>query len=237
MRSPVSTDSAGSIGADPLARYSLSPAEGAALAAAGRAGLPFLAYREPAGTFHVFTLEPGPEPLFIGRADGASLQITGDQQVSRLHAELRPASGEWMITNLSQNNTFVNSKPIDRPERLRDGDRIRVGRIVLAFNWPGAPDGDETSIAHDQPRLVELSPTQRRILIALCRPMLGSGELHAPASNKEICDEVYLGPEQVKKELGRLFGRFGFVDLPQNQKRASLANYAINTGLVARRDL
>jgi len=207
MRSPVSTDSAGSIGADPLARYSLSPAEGAALAAAGRAGLPFLAYREPAGTFHVFTLEPGPEPLFIG------------------------------ITNLSQNNTFVNSKPIDRPERLRDGDRIRVGRIVLAFNWPGAPDGDETSIAHDQPRLVELSPTQRRILIALCRPMLGSGELHAPASNKEICDEVYLGPDQVKKELGRLFGRFGFVDLPQNQKRASLANYAINTGLVARRDL
>ncbi len=207
------------------------------LAAANRAGVPFLAYREPAGQFHTFALEPGPEPLFIGRADGASLRLAGDQQISRLHAELRPASGEWMITNLSQNNTFVNSKPIDRPERLRDGDRIRIGRVMLAFVWPGAPAGDETSVAQDQPRLVELSPTQRRILVALCRPMLRSGELHAPASNKEICDEVHLGPDQVKKELGRLFGRFGFADLPQNQKRASLANHAINTGLVARRDL
>jgi hypothetical protein len=222
--------------ADPLARYSLTPQEGVAFGAATRSGAPFLAYRTVDGVFTLFELGAGDRAsVSVGRGDGQDLRLTGDLAVSRAHAQLSAAGREWVIQNLSRNRTYVNGRPISDPHRLVDGDRIQMGGVVLAFVAPGA-DGDlETAVASDRPSVDDLTATQRRVLIALCRPVLVDGG--APATNRAVAAEVFLGVEAVKDNLGRLYLKYGFGELEQNQKRAQLAALAVRTGLVTLRDL
>jgi DNA-binding NarL/FixJ family response regulator len=81
-----------------------------------------------------------------------------------------------------------------------------------------------------------LSPAQRRVLVALCRPFKDSAYA-APASNQQIADELVVGTDAVKTTMRALFEVFGVEDLPQNQKRAALAQRALQSGAVSRRDL
>ncbi len=53
-----------------------------------------------------------------------------------------------------------------------------------------------------------------------------------PASNKQIADELSIGVETVKTHMRALFDAFGMGDLPQHQKRAALAQRALQTALV-----
>jgi DNA-binding NarL/FixJ family response regulator len=81
-----------------------------------------------------------------------------------------------------------------------------------------------------------LTPAQRRVLIALCRPFRDS--THAmPASNQRIADELTISVDTVKSTLRALFEAFGVEDLPQNEKRQSLAVRALQSGLVNPREL
>ena len=87
------------------------------------------------------------------------------------------------------------------------------------------------------PKVESLTETQRKILVALCRPYK-SGEAYAtPASNNQSASEVFLGLDAVKNHLRVLFQRFEIGDLPQNQKRARLVECAFQWGLVSERDL
>jgi hypothetical protein len=159
--------------------------------------------------------------------------------VSGLHAELTLLGGEWTIIDdgLSTNGTYVNGKRISGRQRLCDGDRIQVGGTVLAYNAAQASPLSTTVNAGDLP-LPQLTDTQRRVLIALCRPYRdGGGFAAAPASNQQIASEVFLSVDAVKMHLRRLFNRFELHELPQNQKRARLAECAMQFGLISRRDL
>ena len=78
----------------------------------------------------------------------------------------------------------------------------------------------------------QLSDTQRRVLVALCRPYAGSLHLASPASNQQISEELHLSVDAVKANLRAMYQRFGVSRLPQNQKRAQLAERAIAWGLV-----
>jgi DNA-binding NarL/FixJ family response regulator len=76
----------------------------------------------------------------------------------------------------------------------------------------------------------ELTPAQRRVLAALCRPLADGG---APASNRAIADELVVAVDTVKGTLSRLFEAFEIGDdVPQNQKRALLARRARDSGLI-----
>jgi DNA-binding NarL/FixJ family response regulator len=81
-----------------------------------------------------------------------------------------------------------------------------------------------------------LTPAQRRVLIALCRPFKDS-TYATPATNQQIADELVVSVDAVKSTLRALFEVFGVDALPQNQKRASLALQALRTGVITRRDL
>jgi DNA-binding NarL/FixJ family response regulator len=83
---------------------------------------------------------------------------------------------------------------------------------------------------------VQLTDTQRRVLVALCRPYR-DGDFTTPATNQQIADELYLSVEAVKMHLRTLFGKFALGDLPQNQKRVRLAEAALQDGVVSRREL
>jgi len=79
----------------------------------------------------------------------------------------------------------------------------------------------------------QLNETQRKVLVALCRPYAGAQHLAAPASNQQISEELFLSLDAVKANLRTMYQLFGVARLPQNQKRAQLAERAITWGLVA----
>src|SRR5436190_20160828 len=84
------------------------------------------------------TYEVGDAPLLIGRDDRAEIQVL-DQGVSRRHAEIFRMGEMFFIRDLdSRNGTFVNEERI-KEELLRDGDEVRIGSTVIAFE--DAPPG------------------------------------------------------------------------------------------------
>lgn len=60
--------------------------------------------------------------------------------VSRRHASIHIGNAETVIEDLgSKNGTFVHGARITSPERLHDGDRLRVGHVDLTFRiWTAA---------------------------------------------------------------------------------------------------
>lgn len=217
-------------------RHSTSPAELKAQLAAERAGVPFVVYRAPDGQ-RILTL--GSETALIGRDGTCDVSLPWDDQVSRLHAELVCLRGHRLVVDdgLSRNGTFLNGDRVEGRRRLRPGDRVRVGSTVLTFREPLLQEHEGTAVPERVRNRVELSPAQRRVLVALCRPVQEGGALAAPATNQEIADAIHLSLPAVKTHLRLIAQRLGLGDLPQNAKRAQLARIALELELVTPADL
>jgi hypothetical protein len=222
---------------DPLARHSLSAPELKRLLATERAGEAFLAFRDGQGQLSFRPAGEVEARVTLGRRTEMDLSLPWDSEVSGLHAELHRVGPEWTIVDdgLSTNGTYVNGQRISGRQRLRDGDRIRIGRTVLVYRAAQATLVQETVAAADRPE-VQLTETQRRVLIALCRPYRDAS-FATPATNQEIAAEVFLSVDAVKMHLRTLFGKFQLAELPQNQKRATLVERALQFGVIAPRDL
>ena len=88
-----------------------------------------------------FRVTPG-RARTLGRSTNADFVLDA-VLVSRFHCSLSVADGELAVENLSRSNgTFVNGSRIERAV-LKEGDRLRVGRIELVVASGDAPD-DET---------------------------------------------------------------------------------------------
>ena len=107
----------------------------------------------------------------------------------------------------------------------------------MVFRDPRARQAKSTEVAAQPGTRPELTPAQRRVLVALCRPYAGSAEFARPATNQQIANELFLSIPAVKTHLRTLFERFGLGDLPQNEKRARLVQVALNSGTVTSADL
>ncbi len=225
--------------ADPLAPHSLAPRELKEVLAAERAGDPFLAFRDGEGRLRLFVLGADGETETLGRRPEMDVSLSWDSEVSGFHAELQCLMGEWMLLDdgLSTNGTYVNRQRVSARQRLRDGDRIRAGRTVLAYNAARQQPVGTTVTAGELPTLPQITDTQRHVLVALCRPYRDGGSFGTPASNQQIASEVFLSVDAVKMHLRALFKRFELGALPQNQKRARLAECALELGIVSPRDL
>lgn len=201
---------------------------------AERTGAPFLVLRDGDGVHQIVTLAD--IPLWVGRKRTADLSLHWDGLVSGVHAQLDGSGGEWLLIDdgLSKNGSHVNGERVMGRRRLVDGDTLLLGSTVITFHAPGG-GGTRTLIATDEQLAPSLSETQKRVLIALCRPLKETGAL--PATNKDIAAEVFLGVDAVKVHLRALFAKFGVQDLPQNAKRTALAQRALKSGLIAMRDL
>ena len=200
-----------------------------------RNGDPFLVHRNDDGT-QVLTALAGRERVSVGRDEDADVRIDGDDAVSRVHAELTLLSGAWVVADdgLSRNGTFVNGERLAARRRLSDRDLILVGGSGVLFRDPAAKTpADATVGVGPGATAPPLGETQRRVLVALCRP-LGSERSFAatPASNRAIADELVITVGAVKANLRVLFSKFGVEDEPQNRKRAALAECALSTGAV-----
>lgn len=218
----------------------MSARELKAVLEAERAGSPFLLFRDGEGEQQLLVLGDSSSWLALGRSPEADLMLDWDEQVSAVHAELHRAGGEWTVSDdgLSMNGTFLNGARLNGRQRLRDGDRLRLGQTVLLYRQAGAAVVTSgTAAAVDTPTVERLSETQRRVLVALCRPYRDGDRFAKPATNQQIGAEVCLGVDAVKTHLRVLFGKFGLDHLPQNEKRIRLAERVLQWGLVRRSDL
>jgi pSer/pThr/pTyr-binding forkhead associated (FHA) protein len=207
---------------------------------AERRGVPFLVHRDGQGQQLIRPLGDGEgRRLSIGRSEAADLSLAFDPEVSRVHAELERLGEEWAVADdgLSRNGSFVNGERVVGRRRLRDGDVLRFGDTPILFRSPSVTAADETVAATERPGVADVTETQRRVLVALCRPFAGGSEFATPATNKQIAEEVFLSVDAVKANLRALFEKFEVGALPQNRKRIRLAELAVRSGVISPRDL
>ena len=69
----------------------------------------------------------------IGRDSGNDVVINDDADSAR-HAVVELNDGTWWVSDQgSTNGTLLNGSRVERPERLRDGDVIDIGRVGMRF--------------------------------------------------------------------------------------------------------
>jgi hypothetical protein len=206
---------------------------------AERAGRPFLVFRDGADEQAIVAIEAGASELWVGRGESADVRLDWDEEVSGLHAQIEVVREEVTLVDdgLSRNGSYVNEERVHGRRHLRDGDTMRFGRTPVIYRRPGAAGGEETVIASEAPAAAAVSPAQRKVLVALCRPYKDGSSFATPATNQEIGAELHLSVDAVKTHMRALFEKLGVGDLPQNQKRVALVERALQNGVVSSREL
>ncbi|MFA6293104.1 MAG: FHA domain-containing protein [Victivallales bacterium] len=101
-----------------------------------------------------------PPGASIGREDDNDI-ILDSEASSRYNSKVEFKDGEWFIKDLgSTNGTKLNDERIDAETRLRDGDRIKIGKEVLLF-------GTSTSAKTPVPDLISPAPSGSAVQVKL----------------------------------------------------------------------
>ena len=217
--------------------FDRSPAELKEVIAAERTGYPFLVWRDAGRRQRILALGPETWRVTIGRDPEADVSLAGDAEVSRAHALIERVGQEWTFVDdgLSRNGSFINQTRALGRRRLVDHDRIVCGNSEITFREPVIKTGDSTVSSRDLAPVLPLSPMQRKVLLALCRPVQAS-DTATPATNRQIAAEVHLTVDAVKAHLRVLFDRYGLGDLPQNEKRARLVATVLVSGALTAKE-
>ncbi len=215
-------------------RFERSPAELQEVIAAERAGNPFLVWRDHRGHQRIMPLAADRWRVTIGRDPQADVALPGDAEVSRAHALVERVGQGWTFVDdgLSRNGSYINDGRALGRRRLADHDRIGCGATEIIFRAPAISLADSTVSSQGVAPVLPLSPMQRKILIALCRPVQAS-DTATPATNRQISAEVHLTVDAVKAHLRVLFERYGLAGLAQNEKRARLVATVLLSGVLS----
>jgi pSer/pThr/pTyr-binding forkhead associated (FHA) protein len=207
---------------------------------AEREGRPFLVFRDGGDEQRIVAFGAGASELWVGRGQSADVRLEWDEEVSGLHAQIELVGEECTLVDdgLSRNGSFVNEERVHGRRHLRDGDSLRFGRTLVLYRRPGSGTrAEETAIATDTPAAATISPAQRKVLLALCRPYKDGANFAMPATNQQIGAELHLSVDAVKTHMRALFEKLEVGDLPQNRKRVALVERALQTGIVSAREL
>lgn len=171
------------------------------------------------------------EVTTVGRGDGVDISLE-DPSVSRLHAELVRRGPHIYIADLglSANGTRVNGRPVGR-RILADGDVVSFGaaRARVGGLEPSEDVAEET-VELRRVAAPDLTRREVEVLHALCRPALRHEAFVAPATARDIADELVVTEAAVKQHLLRLYQKFR---IPEGgNRRGRLANEVIALGVV-----
>ncbi|MGH7747627.1 MAG: FHA domain-containing protein [Candidatus Dormibacteria bacterium] len=172
----------------------------------------------------------------IGRHPTNSIVLAADHNVSRTHAVLEQVGPSWCIQDLgSRNGTYVNGARIGGRRALHPGDEVRAGTTRLVFRVT-RPDSDDPTgtVAHGPAPM--LTPREREVLIALCRPVFSGDVLAVPAAVREIAAQLVVGEDAVKQHLIHLYDKFDIPADAPGGRRVQLAREAVLRGAVNRTD-
>lgn len=165
----------------------------------------------------------------VGRGRGVDISLD-DPSVSRLHAELVRRGEHLYVADLglSTNGTRVNGRPVGR-RVLSDGDVLSFGGCRTRVMGLGGATADDTMELRRM-SAPELTRRELEVLAALCRPALQHDPFVAPATARDIADELVVTEAAVKQHLLRLYVKFR---VPEGvNRRARLANEVISSGVV-----
>ena len=151
----------------PFSPHSASPSELRERLTADRGGQPYLIYRDDRRSQRIFMLVAELAAATVGRGPACDVCLSWDAEVSRVHAKLERLGDDWTVSddNLSRNGTFLNGERLHGDARLHSGDVVRCGATDIGFCAP-LPETMETAPPRTQAPSVQLSPAQRRVLIA-----------------------------------------------------------------------
>ncbi len=229
---------------------------------AERSGRPFLLFRDRDDRQQVFLLDPAPASLSVGRLPASDLRLDWDSQVSRLHARFERVDDAWVLVDdgISSNGTFVNEERVTGRRRLNDGDTLRFGNTTVAFHSPTPEQAEPVPAAPPAPPVVPaaappgppaapappaapprspvtLSTTQRRVLLALCRPYKGRSGFASPATDEQVAEELFLSVGEVRAHLKVLYAKLGVEKPSGAETRVGLVERAFAAGLISEGDL
>jgi pSer/pThr/pTyr-binding forkhead associated (FHA) protein len=204
-----------------------------------RAPEPFLEFRDATGARVIRRLRRDAHTITLGRDASCEIALGWDERVSRTHAVLERLGTAWVLADegLSRNGTYLNGERLTTRQRLVDGDAVRLGGTVVIFREPPSESASPTVTERPDFWRPELTPAQRRVLVALCRPYKARDAFTTPATNAQIAEELVVSLDAVKTQMRALFAQFRIADMPQNAKRVRLVELAFQTGLVKERDL
>jgi DNA-binding CsgD family transcriptional regulator len=222
---------------DPHETRLITPRHLKALIEAERTGVPFLYWLDADGEQRILMLTAGRARVTIGRRDHCDVPLTWDPEVSRAHALIEPVGEEWTLVDdgMALNGSYVNGSRVQGRHRLVNKDHLCFGKTLVVYREPSGEGSQSTARAVGSPGSIPLTEMQRKILIALCRPIVESTTA-TPATNPQIAAEVHLSVDAVKAHMRHLFDRFALGDLPQNEKRTQLVTSVLGSGLLARHD-
>jgi pSer/pThr/pTyr-binding forkhead associated (FHA) protein len=186
----------------------------------------------PLGFDLLYIAETG-APMSIGKSAANDIVIDGDEAVSRLHARLERLGAAWCITDLgAKNGTIVNGEMITS-RKLYDRDEIILGRTRLVLLDASARRaGGTTQPVVPAPKV---TGKEKEVLIELCRPILAETAFKQPARVEAIANALVVGMPAIRMHLGNLYLKFGILE--GVDKRLQLANVAMQSGAVTRKDL
>jgi DNA-binding CsgD family transcriptional regulator len=167
----------------------------------------------------------------LGRGQGVDIPLE-DPTVSRLHAEIVIRGPHVYVSDLglSTNGTRVNGRPVGR-RILTDGDVISLGMARMRIGGLATLEPlEEDTLELRRVAAPDLTRRELEVLTCLCRPALTQEAFVAPATAREIADELVVTEAAVKQHLLRLYAKFG---IPEGiNRRARLANEVVRAGVI-----
>ncbi|TPI25101.1 type VI secretion system-associated FHA domain protein TagH [Mesorhizobium sp. B3-2-1] len=126
----------------------------------------------------------------IGRENCDWTLSDPEKIISGRHCEVRYQTGSFWLHDVSRNGTFVNGsrQRMNAPHRLAQGDRLLIGRYVVAVSV----DEERVATGHPQART---GSTQRELPPSTGTPLeLGSALFHKPAEATPVSTSPVLQP-------------------------------------------
>jgi hypothetical protein len=185
----------------------------------------------------------GPEDLGVSRTAATVSMQDGRLWVRNDSASqpvyLVPETGP---TRVLENQDEIASLPIDRVTVQLRG-RIRTHDVTVELEQ-SPPLGDTRPIPTDGPAtqyLLEFTNAERRILTALCEPLLTkSGDQSKPASYAQAAERLFLSRSRVENciaDLVKKYASAGVPGLEGPEAKDNLCRYAVRSGSISATDL
>ena len=87
----------------------------------------------------MFVPSQSPKRNTLGRSANNDV-VLDESAASRYHAVMTRDDTEYVLEDLNTaNGTYVNHQRVQGPLRLRNGDKIQIGRTVLTYHGPIGP--------------------------------------------------------------------------------------------------
>jgi hypothetical protein len=207
------------------------------------------------------------ERVTIGRSSSCAIQLPADEYLSRRAAALDVLEDCVLVRNLSGSKPLVLRPPLGEDRVVEPGAATtslpfqaftvvlagRDGAVQVRVDASGVTPAagkvtGRTRSAATAASPITFTPGQRRILVALCRPLLcESGSRARPATYAEIGAQLGLRPQYVRNVVKAIrdtlagYGVAGLVTAdaaaPNDDFRLSLAHWLLWTGLITAADL